>query len=80
MLVRSNVLLVSYKCQVFACASDRDEDVLGTTCCDWERPGAGRVLIGHSGSRVSVLDLSTAHVASSVLNFEFNVSYPSSWL
>ncbi|KAG0613820.1 hypothetical protein M758_6G131500 [Ceratodon purpureus] len=46
--------------------SFRDEDVLGITCCDWERPGAGRVLIGHSGSRISVLDLSTAYVASSV--------------
>nr|XP_024386798.1 PAN2-PAN3 deadenylation complex catalytic subunit Pan2-like isoform X3 [Physcomitrium patens] len=45
----------------------RDDDVLGITCCDWERPGAGRVLIGHSGSRLSVLDLSTAYIASSVV-------------
>ena len=36
------------------------------TCCDWERPGAGRILIGHSSARISVLDLSTACIASSV--------------
>lgn len=44
----------------------RDEDVLDMTCCDWERPGAGRILIGHSSARISVLDLSTACIASSV--------------
>lgn len=36
-------------------------------CCEWERPAAGRVLLGHAGNKVSVFDLSTSSIASVVL-------------
>jgi hypothetical protein len=40
-------------------------------CCDWERPGAERpgakrMLIGHTSAKISVLDLSTSCIATTV--------------
>ncbi|KAH9536486.1 hypothetical protein CY35_16G002500 [Sphagnum magellanicum] len=46
----------------------RDKGFFDMLCCDWERPGAERpgakrMLIGHTSAKISVLDLSTSCIA-----------------
>jgi hypothetical protein len=49
----------------------RDKGFFDMLCCDWERPGAERpgakrMLIGHTSAKISVLDLSTSCIATTV--------------
>jgi hypothetical protein len=44
----------------------RDKGFFDMLCCDWERPGAKRMLIGHTSAKISVLDLSTSCIATTV--------------